>query len=149
MWSATGGTIIPPVCAENWGQQINMEDNNMNKYRNIRNSSRSSENKLMVTKASTRSMLALLALAWEDLLVSISMVAIDGNYWLITLTFKKYGNLPLCMENYALFSLPSIFKSRLYTYASRYIIYLGESSVILNLRLPWHIYTLIHALIWS
>ena len=33
---------------------------------------------------------------------------IDGNYRVITLIFTKYGNLPLCLENYALFSLPPI-----------------------------------------
>ena len=30
--------------------------------------------------------------------------------------FEKYGNLPLCLENYALFSLPPIFTDILYTY---------------------------------
>ena len=32
------------------------------------------------------------------------------------------------MENYALFSLPPIFTNILYTYALRYIVYLGEPS---------------------
>ena len=41
---------------------------------------------------------------------------------------KKYGNLPLCLENYALFSLPPIFTTILFTYPLRYIIYLGEPS---------------------
>ena len=41
--------------------------------------------------------------------------AIDGNYRVITLIFKKYGNLPLCLENYALFSLHPIFTNILYT----------------------------------
>ena len=72
---------------------------------------------------------------------------IDGNYWVITLIFTKYGNLPLCLENYALFSLPPIFTNILYTYTLKYIIYLGEPSGNLNFRLPWHIYTHIHALI--
>ena len=38
--------------------------------------------------------------------------------------FRKCGNLPLCLENYALFSLPPIFTNNLYTYTLRYIIYL-------------------------
>ena len=52
----------------------------------------------------------------------------DENYRLITLILKKYGNLPLCLDNYALFSLPPIFTTILYTYTLRYIIYLGEPS---------------------
>ena len=47
---------------------------------------------------------------------------LPGNY----LTLKKYGNLPLCLENYALFSFPPIFTNILYTYTLRDIIYLGE-----------------------
>ena len=35
--------------------------------------------------------------------------SIDWNYRLITLLFKKYGDLSLCLENYALLSLPQIF----------------------------------------
>ena len=54
--------------------------------------------------------------------------SIEGGYRVITLIFKKYGNLPLCLENYALFSLPLIYKNILYTYPLRYIIYLGEPS---------------------
>ena len=54
------------------------------------------------------------------------MVGIDENYRVITLILKKYGNLPLCLENYALFSLPPIFTTILFTYPLRYIIYLGE-----------------------
>ena len=53
---------------------------------------------------------------------------IDGNYRVITLIFKKYGNLPLCLENYALCSLPPIFTNILYTYSLRDIIYIGEPS---------------------
>ena len=53
---------------------------------------------------------------------------IDEHYWLITLIFKKYGNLPLRLENYVLFSLPTIFTNILYPYPLRYIIYLGEPS---------------------
>ena len=53
---------------------------------------------------------------------------IDGNYRVITLIFKKYGNLPLCLENYALFLLPPIFTTILYTYIFRYMINLGEPS---------------------
>ena len=34
---------------------------------------------------------------------------IDGNYRVINLIFKKYGNLPLCLEKCALFSLPPIY----------------------------------------
>ena len=41
---------------------------------------------------------------------------IDGNYWVITPIFTKYGNLPLFLENYALFSLPQIITKLLYTY---------------------------------
>ena len=48
-----------------------------------------------------------------------------GNYRVITLIFKKYGNLLLYLENYALFSLPPIFTNNLYTYTLIYIIYLG------------------------
>ena len=54
--------------------------------------------------------------------------SIDGNYRVITLIFKKYGNLPLCLENCALFSLPPMFTNILYTYIWRYIIYPGEPS---------------------
>ena len=54
--------------------------------------------------------------------------SIDENYRVITLILKKYGNLPLCLENYALFSLPPIFTTILYTYPLRCIIYLGELS---------------------
>ena len=54
--------------------------------------------------------------------------SIYGNYRVITLIFTKYGNLPLCLENYTLFSLPPIFTNILYTYPLRYIIYLGEPS---------------------
>ena len=43
--------------------------------------------------------------------------------------FEKYGNLPLCLDNYALFSLPPIFTTILYTYPLRHILYLGEPSV--------------------
>ena len=50
------------------------------------------------------------------------------NYRVITLILEKYGNLPLCLENYALFSLPPIFTTILYAYPLRYIIYLGEPS---------------------
>ena len=53
---------------------------------------------------------------------------IDENYQVITLILKKYGNLPLCLENYALFSLPPIFTTILYTYTLRNIVYLGEPS---------------------
>ena len=50
---------------------------------------------------------------------------IDGNYLVVTLIFTKYGNLPLCLDNYALFSLPLIFTTSLYTYPLSNIIYLG------------------------
>ena len=49
---------------------------------------------------------------------------LPGNYP----NFQKYGNLPLSLENYALFSLPSIFTNILYTYPLSYIVYLGEPS---------------------
>ena len=42
--------------------------------------------------------------------------------------FQKYGNLPLYLDNYALFSLPPIFTNNLYTYTLRYIIYIVEPS---------------------
>ena len=74
---------------------------------------------------------------------------VDGNYRVINLIFKKYGNLPLCLENYTLFSLPPIFTNISNTYPLRDIIYLGEPSGNFNFRLPWHIYIYIHALIWS
>ena len=62
------------------------------------------------------------------------VTGIDENYRVITLIFKKYGNSPLYLENYALFSLPPIFTNILYTYPLSYIIYLGEPSgnIILN-----------------
>ena len=34
---------------------------------------------------------------------------IDDNYRVITLFVKKHGNLPFCLENHELFSLPPIF----------------------------------------
>ena len=58
----------------------------------------------------------------------LGVQSIDGNYRAITLILKKYGNLPLCLENYALFLLPPIFTNILYTYTLRYIIYIGEPS---------------------
>ena len=36
------------------------------------------------------------------------VLTIDVNYRVITLILKKYGNLPLCSVNYALFSLHPI-----------------------------------------
>ena len=48
------------------------------------------------------------------------------NYRVITLILEKYGNLPLCLENCALFLLPLIFTNILYPYALMHIIYLGE-----------------------
>ena len=48
-------------------------------------------------------------------LVTISR-KIDGNYWVITLIFTKYGDLPLRLENYSLFLLPHFFTKQLYTY---------------------------------
>ena len=39
--------------------------------------------------------------------------------------FTKYGNLPLCLENCALFSLPLIFTKNIYTYTLSNILYLG------------------------
>ena len=58
----------------------------------------------------------------------IVAVYIDGNYRVITLIFTKYGNLPLYLENYALFSLPPIFTKGLYIYTLSYMIYLRETS---------------------
>ena len=50
---------------------------------------------------------------WELNIVAIIYFyvarSIDWNYRLITLLFKKYGDLSLCLENYALLSLPQIF----------------------------------------
>ena len=54
------------------------------------------------------------------------VLTIDVNYRVTTLILEKYGNLPLCLENYVLFSLPPIFTSILYTYTLRYIIFIGE-----------------------
>ena len=54
--------------------------------------------------------------------------AIDENHQVITLILKKYVNLPLYLENYALFLLPPIFANILYTYPLMYIIHLGEPS---------------------
>ena len=56
------------------------------------------------------------------------VVGIDVNYRVITLLLKKYGNLPLCLENYVLFLLPPNFTTILFTYPLSYIIYLGEPS---------------------
>ena len=53
---------------------------------------------------------------------------IDENHRVITLILKIYGNLPLCLENYALFSLPPISTTIIYKYPLMYIIYLGEPS---------------------
>ena len=61
--------------------------------------------------------------------------------------FQKNGNLPLCLENYALLLLPPIFTNGLYTCTLRYIIYIGEPLGNFNFKLTWHIYTHIHALI--
>ena len=44
------------------------------------------------------------------------------------LIFTKYRNLPLRLENDALFLLPPIFTKRLYTYPLGNIIYLGYPS---------------------
>ena len=77
------------------------------------------------------------------------MIKIDENYRVINIIFKIYGNLPLCLDNYALFLLPPIFKNKLYTYTFRNIIYLGEPSGNFNLKLTWHIYTHNHACILS
>ena len=60
--------------------------------------------------------------------INICFGGMDGNYRVITLIFKKNGNLPLCLENYALFWLPPTFTNNIYTYILRYIIYLGEPS---------------------
>ena len=49
---------------------------------------------------------------------------LPGNYPYI----YNYGNLPLWLENYTLFSLRSIFTNIFYTYPLRNIIYLGELS---------------------
>ena len=54
--------------------------------------------------------------------------SIDNNYRVITRIFNKYGNLPLCLENYALLSLPPIFTKHLYTYILSNILFLGEPS---------------------
>ena len=52
----------------------------------------------------------------------------NGNYRIITLILKKYGNLPLYLENYALFSLPLIFTIFLYAYTLSNILYIVEPS---------------------
>ena len=65
---------------------------------------------------------------WRHIKLNHVADTIDENYRVITLILKKYGNLPLYLENYALFSLPPIFTTILYTYPLRYIIYLGEPS---------------------
>ena len=41
------------------------------------------------------------------------VLTIDVNYRVTTLILEKYGNLPLCLENYVLFSLPPIFTNYL------------------------------------
>ena len=61
-------------------------------------------------------------------ILSIPSWCIDENCRVITLIFEKYDNLPPCLGNYALFSLPPIFATILYTYPLRYIIYLRERS---------------------
>ena len=52
------------------------------------------------------------------------ILELPGNYPF----FTKYGNLPLCVENYALFSLPLISTKHLYTYTLSNILYLREPS---------------------
>ena len=66
---------------------------------------------------------------------------LSGNYPY----FQKNGNLSLCLENYALFSLPPIFTNNLYTYTLSYTIYLREPSDNSNFKLRWQVYTHIHA----
>ena len=56
------------------------------------------------------------------------VTCIDGNYRVITPIFTKYGTLPLCLENYALFSLPKNFTDNFYTYTLSNTLYLGETS---------------------
>ena len=62
------------------------------------------------------------------------VISIDGNYWVITLIFTEYGNLPLCLDNYVLFSVPMIFTKYIYKYTLSDILYLGKPSgnIILN-----------------
>ena len=72
--------------------------------------------------------ISLSTLAWKIYPESHMPTGIDGNYRVITLIFTKYSNLPLCLDNYALFLLLPIFTNNLYTYKLRYIIYLGEPS---------------------
>ena len=45
---------------------------------------------------------------------------IDVNYRIITLILKKYGNLPLCLENYALFLLSQFYRKIIYIYIKLY-----------------------------
>ena len=54
--------------------------------------------------------------------------SIYGNYRVITLIFTKYGHLPLCLENYELFSLPPVFTKYIYIYTWSNILYVGETS---------------------
>ena len=70
---------------------------------------------------------------------------IEESYRVINLISKKYGNLPLCLKNHALFLLPPIFTRKLYTYKYSYIIYLGEPPgyIILNEHVTF-IHILIH-----
>ena len=52
--------------------------------------------------------------ALEGYFENLAAVDIDGNYRVITLIIKKYGNLPLCLENYALFLLSQFYKYFIY-----------------------------------
>ena len=61
-------------------------------------------------------------------LLPLSLSGIDGNYRVITFIFKKYGNLLLCLDNYALFSLPLLFTKKIYTYTLSNITYFVEHS---------------------
>ena len=58
-----------------------------------------------------------------------SLHDIYENYRVITLIYKKNGNLSLCLENYALFSLPPIFTKNIYTYTVEENCSLGGSII--------------------
>ena len=62
----------------------------------------------LIASSSPHPLAPLLVLPFPSIAQNIlSMVhGIDENYRVITLILKKYGSLPLCLENYALFSLP-------------------------------------------
>ena len=64
---------------------------------------------ILFTFLTTYNILSLYDVIFDDIFSSALVYTIDGNYRVIIIIFKEYGNLLLCLENYELFSLPPIF----------------------------------------